>query len=120
MTRLIATCAAALFALAALPGFAADLTSDERSELRQRADALNSRRASNPSWDGGTLYSVRSDVPLDRPRGDMKTPRGGDVKVKPGKTRAKKEPVTRKLKRSAKNAPGALVRERRRCGERPV
>ena len=114
MTRLIAACAAALFALTALPGLAADLNTDERSELRQRADALKARRASNPSWDGGTRYSSQSDIPIDRPRGDIKTPRSsGEVKARPkNKTKAKREPVSKRAKRAAKTLPGALVRER--------
>lgn len=103
-----------VFAFASIPAFAADLTPDERGELRSRADGLLAERQRNPAWDGGTtrVNQSRGDVDLSRSRGDVKTPRQGDVKanVKGGKT-PKSASGAKKVKRAAKRAPGALLRQ---------
>jgi hypothetical protein len=95
-----------IFALACAGASASELTADEGMELRERADALRAERERNPSWDGGTrrLNEPQGDVRLDRPR--------GDVKMKSTDGKRKREPVARKVKRAAKNLPGALVRKK--------
>ena len=101
-------------ACAAIPAFAADLTGDERSELRERADRLNSERQRNPNWDGGTRrVQTRGDVTLNQNQGEVKTPRRGEVKTKvKGGKKVKREPMKKRMKHAAKEVPGALVRKR--------
>ena len=113
---LFAAIVASTFGLSAISAFGADMTSDERSEMRQRADRLLADRARNPN--------VRSDVRLDRPRGDVRLDRQrGDVKMKSNRTKSKKSAKATKSKRtyakasvrktnrgSVKDVPGALVR----------
>lgn len=110
----VTTCVASMFALGCVPAFSADLSGDERTELRQRAEALQAERQRNPGWDGGRtrLSQTRSDVPLDRNRGDVKMPQRGEVKAKPKSAKkAKREPMRNKAKRAAKQVPGAFVRK---------
>lgn len=101
-------------ACAAIPAFAADLTPDESSELRSRADGLVAKRQSNPDWDGGTsrMSQTRSDVQLDRNQGDVKIRPRGDVKAKVKGSKKPKEGVAKRMKRAVKQIPGALVRDR--------
>ena len=116
---LFAAIVVSTFGLGAISAFGADMTNDERSELRQRADRLLAERARNPS--------AQSNVRLDRPRGDVRLDRTrGDVKMKTTHTKVKKSKATkskrthakapvRKAKRtsmktSMRNVPGALVR----------
>jgi hypothetical protein len=102
-------------ACASLPAFAADLTPDEGSELRSRADGLIAERQRNPGWDGGTtrLSQSRGDVNLNQDRGDVKTPRQGDLKTKvKGGKRPKGESVKKKVRRAVDKMPGALLRDR--------
>ena len=101
-------------ACAAIPAFAADLSSDERSELRSRADGLIQKRQSNPDWDGGSsrMSQTRSDVRLDQNQGDVKMRPRGDVKAKVKGTKKPKEGVGKRMKRAVKQVPGALVRNR--------
>ena len=112
---LFAAIVASTFGLGAISAFGADMTNDERSELRQRSDRLLAERARNPS--------ARSDVRLDRPRGEVRLDRQrGDVKMKTTKkskksvkaTKSKrsqaKAPVRTAKRASLKDVPGALVR----------
>ena len=101
-------------ACAAIPALAADLNPDERSELRSRADGLIAKRQSNPDWDGGTtrMSQTRSDVQLDKNQGDVKMRPRGDVKAKVKGSKKPKEGVGKRMKRAAKELPGALVRKR--------
>ena len=94
------------FGLSALPALSADLTIDERTELRARADRLAIERAQRPT---------ASDVRLDQDRGDMRIRPRGDIKAKPAKVKkpkhAKRSSVRKtSLKESVKKVPGALVR----------
>ena len=106
MNKVYSTSLAAIFALGCAGASAAELTADEGRELRERAEALKAERERNPSWDGGTrrLNEPQGDVKLDRPR--------GDVKMRSTDGKRKREPVKSKVKRAAKNLPGALVRKR--------
>jgi hypothetical protein len=108
-----------LFALTAaclsVPAFAVDLSSDERAELRSRADGLIAERQRNPDWDGGTtrLSRTRGDVDLSQDRGEVKTPQRGEVKTKvKGGKKPRGEPLKKKMRRAVKEMPGALVRGR--------
>ncbi|HYC44989.1 MAG TPA: hypothetical protein VED01_05835 [Burkholderiales bacterium] len=108
---------ASLLALGASSLVAADLTPEERTELRARAEQRHAARAQN-------VTRVSDSVPIDRPRGDVRLDRDrGDIKadqqttdVKPQKQRSiKAKPKERKKKRarrSLKDLPGALVRGR--------
>jgi hypothetical protein len=95
---------------------AADLTGDEQSELRQRASALQAERERNPGWDGGTrrVSESRGDVKLNQNQGEVKNRNRGEVKAKAasGKPKTKTERAKSRLKRTAKEFPGALVRDR--------
>ena len=106
---------ASLLALGASPLIAADLTPEESSELRARAERLQAERAQNVTRVSDTVPIDRSrgDVRLDRDRGDIKADRQTSD-VKPQKNRSiKAKPKERKKKRarrSLKDLPGALVR----------
>jgi len=104
MNRLLLTAFAAVIALGPLAALAADMTDDERAALRQRAEELQRVRAQNP-------VAAQDGMKLDRPQGDVKVPRPrGEVKAKP---KSKQEGVKRKMKRTAEEVPGALVRDNR-------
>ena len=108
MKKLYVTCFAILLAAAPVCASAADLSPDEGSELRARAEGLQAQRSRDPSWDGGTRRVNEVPKPSG---GDVKLNQNrGEVKAKPAKGRKKSESVTQKAKRSAKNLPGALVR----------
>ena len=59
MKKLIAVAVASAFAWVAVPASAAEMTEQERTELRQRVDALQTQRAQNPTAQRADL---RSDV----------------------------------------------------------
>jgi hypothetical protein len=116
-----------IFAMGSVCSFAADLSGDERSELRQRAETFQAQRARNPSFEPGEarLPRERGDLRLDRQTSDVKPrhtkmPKGakGTKGMKAKKTSAKKTSakITKakakqgKSPRSLKNLPGALVR----------
>lgn len=101
---------ASTFGLAALSAVSADLTMDERTELRARAERLQAERASRPV--------AASEVNLDQNRGDVKLRDRGEVKQKATRThrikKAKRHGVRKAadVKASIKKVPGALVRNR--------
>ena len=104
---LFAAIVASTFGLAALPAVSADLTNDERSELRARAERLQAERAQRPV--------AASEVDLNRNRGEVKLNQRGEVKQKVTKTKkkAKRHGVKKtNFKEGVKKIPGALVRER--------
>ena len=114
MNRLIVTGFAAIIALSSIGVFAADLTPDEGTELRQRADEWQRMRAQNPNagQEGMRFDRPQGDVKLDRPRGEVKA----KPKAKKANPKAKKSKTQRakdKIKRTAKTMPGALVRKQR-------
>jgi hypothetical protein len=104
MNRLLLTAFAAVIAPGPLAALAADMTTDERAELRQRAEEHVRVRERNPAI-------AQDGMKLDRPQGDVKVPKPrGDVKAKP---KSKQEGVKSRMKRNAKKVPGALVRDNR-------
>ena len=106
---------AAALVLLPMTSVAAEMTDQERGELRERASSLQAQRAQNPAWDGGTtrLNDSRGEVQLDRPRGDVKMKSASEAKAKrPTGQKAPREPATKKRKRSVADLPGALVRRR--------
>ncbi len=117
MKKIYVTCIAsvmALGAMSALPAVAADLTPDERSELRQRADGLYAQRQREPGWDGGQrrvndsrMNDSRGEVRLNRNRGEVKAKAHSAKK----KTVSKSKRAKHKVKRTARDMPGALVRK---------
>jgi len=108
MKKLYVTCFATLLAAVSVSASAADLSADEVSELRSRAEGLQAQRSRDPSWDGGTRRVNEVPKPSG---GDVKLNQNrGEVKAKPAKSRKKSESMTQKAKRSAKKLPGALVR----------
>lgn len=117
MKKFYVTCIASMLALGSMSAFAADLTSDERSELRQRADGLNSQRQREPGWDGGQrrvnesrMNESRGDVRLNQNRGEVKAKAKTTARsAKPSKT--KRDRAKNRIKRTAKEMPGALVRK---------
>jgi hypothetical protein len=124
MKNIYVACIASMLALGSVSALAADLTPDERSELRQRADGLRAQQQREPAWDGGQrrvsdtrMNDSRGDVRLDQNRGEAKTNAHGG---KPGKahagkaksaTKSKTKRVKERVKRTAKDMPGALVRK---------
>lgn len=108
------TCIALVFALGSACAFAADLTPDQQAELRERASALNAERQRNPDWDGGQrrVSETRGDVKLNQNQGEVKNKNRGEVKPKAhsGKPKTKTQRAKDRIKRTAKEMPGALVR----------
>ena len=99
---------ASTFGLTALSAISADLTTDERTELRARAERLQTERAQRPM--------AASDVNLNQNRGDVKLQQRGEMKhnvTKSRKVKKAKRHGARKaanMKESVKKVPGALVR----------
>ena len=135
MNRLYSAVLVAILGFGSICSFAADLSGDERSELRQRADAFQAERARNPSFEPGDGRLARErDVGATRQPGELKARHAKPSKrAKAGKagkagkakratkatkaTKAKKAMKTRSShrkraqhKRSVRNLPGALVR----------
>ena len=113
MTPLRAMCAASILALACASAQAIELNADERNELRERANSFQAERQRNPDWDGGVRRTA-GDVDLNKDRGDVKLNQNrGEVKPKSAsESKRKREPAKSRAKRSLKNIPGALVRDR--------
>ena len=113
MNPIRALCAATLVALACASAQAVELNADERNELRERAQFLQSERQRNPDWDGGVRRTA-GDVDLNKGRGEVKLNQNrGEVKPKSAsESKRKREPTKSRAKRSLKNIPGALVRDR--------
>ncbi len=107
MNRLLISGFAAMMACGSLATSAAELTSDESTELRQRADEWQRMRAQNPN-------AGQEGMKLDRPQGDVKLNKGrGEVKAQPkAAKKSKRERAKNRIKRTAKELPGALVRKR--------
>ena len=94
---------ASTFGLGALSAIAAELTTEERAELRARAERLQSERAARPV--------AVSDVDLNRNPSDVKLKQRGEIKQNVTKTKKiKKSKRNRNLKESVRKIPGALVR----------
>lgn len=112
---LAAACMASAVAASPMPALSRDLGPEEGAELRERANHLLAERQRNPAWDGGTtrLSRTRSEVPLDRDRGEVKMPQRGEVKPKVKDSRKpKRETIGKRMKRAVKDVPGAFVRPR--------
>jgi hypothetical protein len=101
--------AASLLAAGTCAAFPVDLTTDDRTELRGRAERLQTDRAQG-------MVRAADTVPLDRPQGDVHLDRDrGEVKagkrsaeVKPHQNRGTKT-AKKSKKRSITDLPGALV-----------
>ena len=119
MNKIVTTIAAAAFALGAISAFGAELTNEERAEMRQRAERLQTEQARNPTAPSDLrlnqqrgdvrLDRQRSDVRMDRQRAEVKTKKGKSAKAKGryGKRTVKK---SKNAKRSIRDLPGALCR----------
>ena len=109
MRNLYVACIASLIAFAPAAS-ALDMTPDERSELRERADRMNSERQRNPAWDGGErrVNEPRGEVQLNRNRGEVRT------KTTSAIPKSRGERVKGKVKRTVKELPGSLIRKRQR------
>ena len=90
MNKLYASCIAAVLAAATFSVSAADMTSQEQSELRARAERLQAEKQRNPSWDGGRMSTDSRDMRSSRTRDDVKatTVKKTKAKRKGGKKRA--------------------------------
>ena len=86
-----------------------ETTSEERTALKKRADALQPERQRNASADGGErrLNEPPRDVRLNQNRGEVNT------KAKSAVPKPRGEGVNNKVKRTVKDLPGALVRRSR-------
>lgn len=123
MNKLLITGFAAVMTLGSIAASAAELTPDERSELRQRADEWQRMRAQNPraGQEGMQLDRPQGDVKMGKPRGEVKaTPKGTKKskvkkKLKSAGAKAKSKTASTKAKvtRTAKDMPGAMVRKDR-------
>ena len=88
MNKLYASCIAVVLAAATFSVSAADMSSQEQSELRTRAERLQAEKQRNPSWDGGRMSGDSRDMRSSRTRDDVKAPAAKKTKAK--KTTAKK------------------------------
>jgi hypothetical protein len=103
MNKFYASCIAIVLAAATFSVSAADMTSQEQSELRTRAERLQSERQRNPSWDGGRMTDSR-DMRAGRHRDDMK-------KTTVKKTKAKKHKKSKRhVKKTASKTHGKSQR----------
>jgi hypothetical protein len=109
VNRLIAIVSIAVAAAFSTGASAGELSGDERSELRQRAEEFQSQRARNPEYQPGEgrLSRASGDAPARAMRASGKAPPDSA------------HPETRRQKaakkaRSLKNIPGAFVRKKRR------
>ena len=85
MNRFYASCIAVVFAAATFSASAADMTSQEKSELRVRAEQLQAEKQRNPSWDGGRMSTdARSNATRDMKKTQVKKTKS---KKKSGKKR---------------------------------
>ena len=64
MRKILAALVLSTFTIGAVSAFAADMTSEERAELRARAEALQAQQAQNGNH-------IRSDVNLNQNRSDV-------------------------------------------------
>lgn len=108
MNKLFAAAFASILAASSLCAFGAELTSEQSTELRQRAEGLQADRARmpDPRQDDVKLNQNRSDVRLNQRRSEVKTKTASAKKAKS----AKGKPKVKKKRRSLKDIPGALVR----------
>ncbi len=76
MKTLIGVTLVSILTLGSVGARSADMTGDERSELRQRADELQNQRARNPGFEPGQgrLEPQRGEMRVDRNKGDVKSP----------------------------------------------
>jgi hypothetical protein len=107
MNRLFAALAASTFALGSISALGAELTDEERIELRQRAERLQAQGAQNPDPRSGDVKPIpqRDDVRLNPKGDDVRLNQRGDVKTKVAKAKKAK-----RKKRSLDNLSGAPVR----------
>lgn len=107
MNKLIAVALMSLFAVASV--CAAELSNDDRSELRQRADELQAQRARDPEYQpgAGRLNPPAAAAPKARTHARRTAKKTAAKSAAPETRRAK----AAKKARSLKNLPGAFVRK---------
>ena len=115
MKAIVPILLAAGFAAVTCSAFGVELTAEEGTELRARAERLQTERSQG-------LLRAADTVRLDRPQGDVRFRDKGDVKpgkrsaeVKPHQSRSVKAKSTdrkksKRTKRSLSDLPGAFVR----------
>jgi hypothetical protein len=110
VNQLIPLALVSLFAVASVCASGAELTSEDRSELRQRADELQAQRARNPDYQPGEgrQNPPAAEAPKARSHARNNASKKTVAKSAPPETRRAK--VARKA-RSLKKIPGAFVRK---------
>jgi len=89
MNKFYASCIAVVFAATTFSVSAADMSSQEKPELRVRAEQLQAEKQRNPSWDGGRMSTdARSSSTRDMKPTQAKKTKSKKAKAK--KTKAKK------------------------------
>ena len=109
MNKLFSVALVSTLALGSLAARAAD-SADERSELRQRAEAYQSERARNPDFqpgDGRLTPQQRAEKPPKRQKAHAK--RVSKNQAKSGQTETRRAKAAKRV-RSLKKIPGAFVR----------
>ena len=112
MNKLLSTALVCMLTLGALAARAADDGTEERSELRQRAEELQAQRARNPDFqpgEGRLSPEQRADAPARSQKPHAK--RGSQKQANTAKTGTRRERTAKRV-RSLKKLPGALVRDR--------
>jgi hypothetical protein len=108
VNKLIAVVSMSLFAVASV--CAAELSNEDRSELRQRADEHQAQRARNPDYQpgAGRLNAPAAEAP--KARAHARRAAAGKTAAKPAAPETRRAKAARKA-RSLKNLPGAFVRK---------
>jgi hypothetical protein len=110
VNKLFSIALVSTLALGSLAARAAD-TAEERSELRQRAEAYQAERARNPEYqpgEGRLTPQQRTEMPPKRQKAHAKRASRSQAKSGPTETRRAK---AAKRVRSLKKIPGAFVRK---------
>ena len=94
MNKFYASSIAAVLAAATFSVSAADMTSQEQSELRARSEQLQAEKQRNPSWDGARIADSRSDMRSSGAR-EVKPATVKKTKVKKTKSKKNKNKVKR-------------------------
>lgn len=112
MNTLLITALVSVMTLGSSAARAADSGTEERSELRQRAEELQAQRARNPDFqpgEGRLNPEQRAGAPARSGKSHAK--RGPQKQAKTAKTGTQRERAAKRV-RSLKKLPGALVRDR--------
>jgi hypothetical protein len=110
VNKLFSIALVSAFSLGSLCAYAADMSNDERSELRQRAETFQAERNRNPEYQPGAgrlnPQPATAEPKQRRAGARAKAPK----QAKAQKTETRRQKAGKRV-RSLKNIPGAFVRK---------